>query len=160
MSTVFEEEVLKYFENRDNRFENSTGMVFGIAEKRSIWTSCRLSDENDDSLTIDISTEEDSPIGFIEEFQLKTIRDIDNLGYYNSWMRYLNGNAVISVTPMELEASLGFRIVKQKTIVFSIELHFYDEVYEHLTMPEDFVGYISNKTRMLNRAAENRYKWK
>jgi hypothetical protein len=160
MSTVFEEEILRYFGSRDRGFENSTGMQFGIEEGGLIWTSLHLIQQDYEWLSIEISTEKDAVTEFFQEFQLKTIGDIDNLGYFNSWMRYLNGNAVISATPMELEASLGFKIVKQKTIVFSIELHFYDEVYEHLTMTEDFVGYISNSTRKLNRAAENRYKWK
>jgi hypothetical protein len=73
-------------------------------------------------------------------------------------MRYLNGDAEISVTPLELEATLNFKINKRKTIIFSLELFFYDEVYEHLTIPEDFERYISSHENRLALAAENRHK--
>ena len=73
-------------------------------------------------------------------------------------MRYLNGGAEISVTPCELEATLNFKINKRKTMIFSLELYFYDEVYEHLTIPEDFERYISSHANRLALAGENRYK--
>jgi hypothetical protein len=73
-------------------------------------------------------------------------------------MRYLNGGAEISVTPMELEATLNFKINKRKTIIFSLELYYYDEVYEQLTMPEDFERYISSHENRLALAGENRHK--
>jgi len=57
-----------------------------------------------------------------------------------------------------VDATLGFKIVKRKTIVFSLDLHFYDEVYEHLTMPEDFETYISSHGNRLNAVGENRHR--
>ena len=89
---------------------------------------------------------------------LQSLEKIDKLGYNDSWMRYLNGEALISVTPIELEATLVFKIVIRKTIIFSLDLHFYDEVYEHLTLPDDFEQYISKYDRRLQAAVENRFK--
>jgi len=74
---------------------------------------------------------EDIVTEFIEGFKLKTTEAINDLDYTSAWMRYLNGDAEISVTPFELEATLTFRIIKRKTIIYSLDLHFYDEVYEH-----------------------------
>jgi hypothetical protein len=73
-------------------------------------------------------------------------------------MRYLNGRAEISVTPLELGATLRFKINKRETIIFSLELYFYDEVYEQLTIPEDFERYISCHENRLALAGENRHK--
>lgn len=85
-------------------------------------------------------------------------KDINSLDYTHAWMRYLNGDAEIGVTPLELEATLGFKISNRKTIIFSLDLHFYDEVYEHLTIPEDFERYISDHSNRLRIANENRHK--
>jgi hypothetical protein len=63
---------------------------------------------------------------FIAGFKLASLEDIQTLGYTNTWMRYLNGDAEITVTPSELDATLGFKIVKRKTIIFRLDLHFYD----------------------------------
>ena len=62
------------------------------------------------------------------------------------------------VTPLELDATLRFKINKRKTMVFSLELYFYDEVYEQLAIPEDFERYISSHENRLALAGENRYK--
>ena len=93
-------------------------------------------------MAINISTEWGCPDHFIEQFKITTIKDSEALEYKNSWMRYLNGEAETWVSPFELEAELRFKIIKQKTIIFSLELHFYDEVYEPLTIPVDFEKYI------------------
>lgn len=101
---------------------------------------------------------EDSPQDFITGFKLSTLEDIQTLDYTNAWMLYLNGDAEISLTPSHLEATLGFKIVKRKMIIFSLDLHFYDEVYEHLTLPEDFEGYLSTHENRHRAVEENRYR--
>lgn len=155
---VSEQDIVSYFTARGNRFRNKEGMELGLGQANEIWTTFNLCDYNHGPLAIDISTEGDRPTEFISGFRLESLEKIDELGYNNSWMRYLNGDALISVTPLELEATLTFRIVKRKTIIFSLDLHFYDEVYEQLTMPEDFERYISQYDRRLQAAAENRFK--
>jgi hypothetical protein len=65
----------------------------------------------------------------------------------------------LRLAPIELEANLHFKIIRFKTIVFSLDLHFYDEVYEHLTIPEDFERYIDEHEQMLSAAVANRYKF-
>jgi hypothetical protein len=105
-----------------------------------------------------ITTLEESLDDFIEGFKIQKIEDIDQLGYTNSWMRYLNGHAEIDATPMELEATITFRLYKSRTLISSLELHFYDEASKHLTLPEDFLKYISQNERSLQTANEYRYK--
>ena len=158
MKLVSEQDIVSYFTARGNRFRNKEGMEFGMGQLDGIWTTFNLFNYDHGPLAIDISTEADGPDEFISGFRLESLEKIDALGYNNSWMRYLNGDALISVTPMELEATLTFRIVKRKTIIFSLDLHFYDEVYEHLTLPEDFERYIFQYDRRLQAAAENRFK--
>ena len=158
MADMRNEDIITYFENRNNRFKNSAGMEFGKAEGNVLWTFFSLSNHDYGPNAFDISTEGDTADEFIAGFKLNKIEDIDHLGYTESWMRYLNGGAEISVTPLELEATLRFKINKRKTMIFSLELNFYDEVYEQLTMPEDFERYISIHENRLAFAGENRYK--
>lgn len=109
-------------------------------------------------IEMSISTEEESLDDFIEGFKIQKIENINQLGYTNSWMRYLNGYAEISATPMELEATITFRLYKSRTLISSLDLHFYDERSKHLTLPEDFLKYISENERPLQAANENRYR--
>ena len=158
MADIPNEDIITYFESRNNRFKNSAGMEFGKADGNMLWTFFSLSNHDHGPDAFDISTEGDTADEFIAGFKLNKIEDIDQLGYTESWMPYLNGEAEISVTPWELEATLKFKINKRKTIIFSLELYFYDEVYEHLSIPEDFERYISSHENRLALAGENRYK--
>ena len=133
-------------------------VFFNLKPVNDIWTYFDLCNHNQGPLAIHITTEYDRPDEFISGFQLSSLDKIETLGYNHSWARYLNGDALISVTPIELEATLVFQMVKRKTIIFSLDLHFYDEVYEHLTLPDDFEQYISKYDRRLQAAVENRYR--
>ena len=158
MEDIGNEDLITFFEKRNNRFQNSGGMEFGKADGNVLWTFLSLSNHKYGPNAFDISTEGDRADEFIAGFKLNKIEDIDHLGYTESWMRYLNGEAEICITPLELEATLKFKISKRKTIIFSLELHFYDEVYEQLTTPEDFERYISCHENRLALAGENRHK--
>jgi len=149
MNLISTEDLFEYFISRNNRFRNFRGMELGLTEGNELWTYFSLCNHDRGPLAISISTEEDGPLEFIEGFKIASFEDIQALDYTNAWMRYLNGEAEISVTPFDLEATLGFKIV---------DLHFYDEVYEHLTMAEDFEGYLSTHRNRLNSAGENRFR--
>lgn len=62
----------------------------------------------------------------------------------------------MEVIQMEIEVPLNFRLHKMKTLIFSLELHFYDEVYKHLTLPKDFADYFLKNEAKLYVAVENR----
>jgi hypothetical protein len=137
------ENLIQYLKDRNNRFKNSKGMEIGLTASDQLWTYLSLSNHNHGPLAICISTEDDAVNEFIDLYNLALTQDINNLDYSNAWMRYLNGYAQIDVTPYEVEATLSFRIYKRKTIIYSLDLHYYDEAYEHLTLPEDFDRYIA-----------------
>jgi len=158
MDYLSEKDLATFFERNNNRYINSAGMQIGQSEQWGIWTFLEVTTHEESSLAVSISTEEDSLQDFIVGFKIEGWRDIDQLDYNSSWMRYLNGAATITINPMELEADISFRIVKSKTIIFSMDMHFYDEMYEHLTMPEDFQKYIADHERRLEAASENRYR--
>lgn len=158
MSSISKGELIEYFKSRKGRFSNSKGLELGLTARNEIWTYSSQTNDNPDILPIDISTDEETFSEFIHHFKLKTVNDIDDLGYPNLWARYLNGYAEITINHLEIEAALNFRIVKRKTIIYSLELHFYDEMYEHLTIAEDFQRYMSTHENRLNMAAENRYR--
>ncbi|MEX2564674.1 MAG: hypothetical protein WD431_01875 [Cyclobacteriaceae bacterium] len=105
-------------------------------------------------------TEEESLHEFLEGYRIENFSDLEELGYKHIWMRYLNREADMEVTQMEFEeAPLIFRLHKMKTIVFSSALHFYDEVYRHLTIPEDFIHYFFDNQAKLSKAVANSYKF-
>jgi len=159
MQYISEKDLSLFLTRHNHRLTNSVGMQIGWSQASGAWTFFTLCSYDQSPLEISIATEEDSLTEFITGFQLHRIEDIDHLDYNSAWMRYLNGGAEIIVTPRELEASLSFRIVKSKTIIFSLDMHFYDEVPEHLTMPEDFDRYILENDKLLWAASNNRYKF-
>lgn len=160
MNYISEQELSESLNRNNNHFINSSGMQIGWSEESGIWTFLIHQSHDQGPYEVSIATEYDSLIDFITGFKLCNIKEIDHLDYTRTWMRYLNGEAEIIITPMELEAPLSFKILKLKTIIFSMDLHFYDEVYEHLTMPEDFERYILESVSWLEVAAQNRYKYK
>src|SRR5690606_29101102 len=78
-------------------------------------------------------TEEDNLTEFIEGFKIKNIDDLEDLGYNDIWIRYLNREADMEVTELEIEETpISFRLHKMRTLVFCTASHYFDEVYEHL----------------------------
>ena len=157
MDYLSEKDLATFFEQNNNCYVNSVGMQIGLSQELGVWTFLNVSDYDKGPLRVSIATEEDSLQYFIVGFKIEAWRDIDQLDYTNSWMRYLNGAETIIINPVELEADISFRIVKSKTIIFSLDMHFYDEMYEHLTMPEDFQKYITDHERRIEAASENQY---
>ena len=158
MANFSEPQLLQFLKTRDNHFINSKQMELGWLEESGIWTFLDVSGYEDGANEVTISTMDDNLYDFIEGFKLHELEDIDQLGYNNSWARYLNSGGEMIIRPLELEADLKFKIIRNKTIIFSMDLHFYDEVSGHLTMPEDFEKYVIENDNRLLAAKENRYR--
>jgi hypothetical protein len=158
MLFVPREELSAHFTYNGNRFSNSEGMKITWLEEWGVSTLLSFYGREEVPFHMCISTSEESLDDFIKGFGIQKIDDIDHLGYTNSWMRYLNGCAEIDVTSIELEATLTFRLYKSRTLISSLDLHFYDEASKHLTLPEDFLKYILENEQPLQAANENRYK--
>jgi hypothetical protein len=163
MLFVPREELSAHFTRNGSRFTNSESMKITWSEEWGVFTLLSFYRGEVGSfhmapIEMCISTSEESLDDFIEGFKIQNIENLDQLGYTNSWMRYLNGHAEISATPMELEATITFRLYKSRTLISSLDLHFYDETSKHLTLPEDFLKYISENERPLQAANENRYR--
>lgn len=105
MTGMRNDDLINYLENRNNRFKNSAGMELGNSDGKMLWTFFSLSDHDYGPNAFDISTEQDTAEGFIAGFKLNKIEDVDRLGYTNSWMRYLNGDAEISVTTVRIRGN-------------------------------------------------------
>lgn len=150
--------LVEFLRGKNNRFKNAKGMEMGITAGNELWTYFCLTNHNYGPLAMSITTDEDDVHDFINLFRLTSLNDIHELEYNHAWIRYLNGYAEIDATPFDLEATLTFRISRRKTLVYSLELHYYDEVYEHLTMAEDFERYIATHENRLLFTGENRHK--
>lgn len=151
MNYLSKQDLEIFFQRKNNRFVNALGMEIGRNEKNGIWTYLVHRTYDDGPWEVAIATEFDDYISFSEGFKLQSFQELDKLDYTNSWMRYLNGAAEITITPLELEIPFTFKIYKFKTIIFSLEKHFYDEVGRHLSLPEDFEDYFDKREKLLNK---------
>jgi hypothetical protein len=81
--------------------------------------------------------------------------DLEDLGYNDVWVRYLNREADMEVTELEIEETpISFRLHKRRTLVFCTTSHYYDEV-----LPEDFIHYFQKNKNKLQVAMANRFKY-
>ncbi|GAB3027836.1 hypothetical protein GCM10027051_36000 [Niabella terrae] len=158
MSGDLGKSLITFLRAENNRFKNKNGMEIGITAGDELWTYFRLANYNHGPLAMNISTDGDDIHDFIKLFRITSLDDIHQLGYNHALIRYLKGYAEIGAIPFELEATITFRISGRKTLIYSLELHYYDEAYEHLTLPEDFENYVDTHENRLAFAGENRYK--
>lgn len=154
MNYLSESDLTMFFDKNNNRFKNAIGMEIGWTEKNGIWTYLIHQTYDQGPWEVIIATEFDTPETFSSGFKLESLQAIDRLNYTNSWMRYLNGEAEIVIKPTELEIPVSFKIHNDKTIIFSLDQHFYDEEYRHLTMPEDFEKYFDRNKYLLDKIKE------
>ncbi len=156
MSYLTKEDIDLFLEHNP-KYVNGQGMQIARYENYGICTSLKHWTHEEGPYEVTISTEYDSEDTFASGFRLQSFRELDQLDYNNSWMRYLNGDAEITVTPYELEIPITFRIHHFKTIISCLNKHFYDEVYKHLTLPEDFKAYIDNNESLLFDIAQRHW---
>lgn len=96
---------------------------------------------------------------FIVQYQLKSLEEIHQINSGALWLTYLAGNACVCMELFELEAEFCFRLVNGITIVYSRELHYYDEVYKTLGTLNHFEKYAEENRSRLEFASERRWKW-
>lgn len=153
------EELGQYLTTKKPIFQTSNGL-FIYVNGNVISTQYKFEVEQDEDFSFCMFTEQDSPMEFIEGFGIKNRDDLEELGYNNIWIRYLNREADMEVTEMEMEEMpICFRLHKMRTLVFCASSHYYDEVYEHLTLPEDFIGYFHKNKKKLWVAWDNRFRY-
>lgn len=158
MSNISVEELAQYLSSKKSGYKTKNGLSIYLIDK-SVYTVYDFVVEELE-FSFNLISEEESLHEFIEGFKIKSIKNFEELGYKNSWIRYLNRKADMEVTQIELEeAILNFRLHGMKTMVLSASLHFYDEVYQHLTLPGDFISYFSKNKSKISTAMANRYKF-
>lgn len=150
-----------YFAKRKNNFTNDLGVHFirnenGIFSYVGIPEASFDEDIHEHTFQIGIQTSGDTAEEFIILFRLEDQAAINTLSYHNSWIRYLNSSAEMIVNILYLKIDVCFLIRHQKTMIFSPELHFYDEVNTHLTLAEDFEKYLIKNRWKLETALERR----
>lgn len=158
MPYISVEELAQYLSSKKPGFQTQNGLSIYLIDG-SISSNYDFEMEELE-FSFSLFSEAESLHDFMEGFRVKNINDFEALGYNNSWIRYLNREADMEVCQMEFyEGPLCFRLHKMKTLVFAASLHFYDEVYEHMRMPEDFITYFLGNQAKLNVAIANRYKF-
>jgi hypothetical protein len=158
MSTISAEELAKYLASRKPGTPTKNGLSTYLVGK-SIASEYRFNLEELD-FSFCIFSEDESLDEFNEGYRIENIDDFEELGYKNIWIRYLNREADMEVTELEFEEMpINFRLHKMRTLVFSTAAHYYDEVYTHLTLPEDFIRYFNENHKKLQVAFANRYRF-
>ncbi|WP_158860367.1 hypothetical protein [Lunatibacter salilacus] len=158
MSTISAEELAQYLASKGPLFQTSNSLsIYVNGDHISSEYKFEVEQMN---FSFCLFTEEDNLIEFIDGFRIKNLDDLEELGYKNIWIRYLIREADMEVTELEIEETpINFRLHKMKTMVFCAASHYYDEVYAHLTLPEDFIRYFHENQKKLQVAFANRYKF-
>ncbi|MFN6944784.1 MAG: hypothetical protein ACK4ND_07530 [Cytophagaceae bacterium] len=159
MINISVEELAQYFTFRKKPFTTTNGLYIHFSGEE-IYTQYQYPVSRNSEFEFSLYTEGENLHEFIQGYKIESVNDIDNLDYRNILIRYLNREATMEVISMEMEeAPVNFRLHKFSTMVFSIDMHFYDEENRHLTLPEDFVEYFQKNEGKLQVAFENRYKF-
>lgn len=158
MSNMSAEELAQYLSSKSPGLQTLNGLSIHLIGK---WISTEYKFEVEElDFSFCLFTEEESLSEFIEGYRIKNSEDFEELGYKDIWIRYLNREADMEVTELEIEETpINFRLHKMKTLVFSTALHYYDEVNKHLTLPEDFINYFFDNQSKLDVAIANRFRF-
>src|SRR5690554_2034244 len=158
MSYISVEELAQYLSSKSPGLQTQKGLSVHLIGK---WISTEYKYEVEEfDFSFCLFTEEESLYEFIEGYRIKNSEDFEELGYKDIWIRYLNREADMEVTELEIEETpINFRLHKMRTLVFCKALHYYDEVNTHLTSPEDFIHYFYENQNKLQVAIANRFKY-
>lgn len=95
------EELAQYLSSKKPGFQTQNGLSIYLIDG-SISTNFDFEVEELD-FSFSLFSEEESLHDFVEGFRIENINDFEELGYKNSWIRYLNREADMEVTQMEFE---------------------------------------------------------
>ena len=158
MPNLSTEALAQYLASKSPIFQTLNGLSVYVNGDQ-ISTEYKFKVEQED-FSFCLFTEEDNLVEFIEGFRIKDMDDLEELGYNDIWIRYLNREADMEVIEWEIEETpINFRLHKMRTLVFCTASHYYDEVYKHLTLPEDFIHYFHENKNKLQVAFANRFKY-
>lgn len=95
------------------------------------------------NIMIDLIVDFKNAEEFIDRASIMTVDDLYRMKYSIFWSQYMQGLGYISCMLQLLNnADLCFRIEKSLTIIYSTDVHYYDEVEKAMTLPEHFINYI------------------
>ncbi len=149
-------EVIPFFEQNTKLLDNKQKVRLELHSPETVKAVYRLKTDKRKKYTLDLLADYQDIDTFIVANQVQSFREINQVSKAELWMRYLCGNGYVCCEMESLQAELCFRIVKNVTIVYSLRLHFYDEVYRTLSMTALFEEYINNNWEMLHELAEMR----
>jgi len=150
--------LLDLFEQQGRSIKFQTGLALDLYKKDQVMAGLGLK-ANDDWYQITLLTDYVAADQFITHYQLKSPEEIWQIDSGGLWLRYLSGNACVCMEIFELEAEICFRLVNGMTMVYSRDLHYYDEVYSTLSMVHQFEKYAEENRNRLESATERRWKW-
>jgi len=158
MDNISPELLQDFFSKQGRIFTTNNGLTIGQMDN-GVYSSYKFSYE-EIGYDFELFTEVDNLHEFIDHYRLNKLEDIKEFGYREIWIRYLNTEAEMQVTQADMEEGpLTFRLHKHKTMIYSRELHFYDEVNKHLTLAEDFIEYFFDNEKKVQVALKNMYRY-
>jgi len=140
----------EFLKKQDTPFINQHGLAFKLEFEQEIQVSLPLVTESD--LTACLTAE-------YELNAFAAVADLHDFDTEKLLAPYWRGTGEISIRVAYEELELGFRIIGNKTIIYSASYHFYDESYALLKTPEDFAAYIMERQSLLEAAMECRNKF-
>src|SRR5690606_11417367 len=99
MSNISAEELAQHLSSKSPIFQTTNGLSIYV-NGNHISTEYKFKVGQED-FSFCLFTEEDNLTEFIEGFRIKNIDDLEDLGYNDIWIRYLNREADMEVTELE-----------------------------------------------------------
>src|SRR5690554_2100940 len=111
MSNLSTEALAQYLASKSTILQTSNGLSIYVNGDH-ISTEYRFKVGQED-FSFCLFTEEDNLAEFIKGFRINNIDDLEDLGYNDIWIRYLNRQADMEVTELEIEETpISFRLHK------------------------------------------------
>lgn len=152
-------ELKEYFEERDGfvRARNKIEMI--MEDTGGVSLTLPINAGNRRKIIIELVAEFADVEQLIEKAEIKTIGDLHSIRNSVCWLRYVQGCGYVSCMIEGLNnADICFRVPGMEvrkgkpamTMVYSMDMHYYNEVDKPLTLPEQFIEYIESKMEVLN----------
>ena len=144
----------------ERELETINGICFRLESPGQLTAMAVLKTDNNTGFRAELHTDKINLLDFIANHTINDLRKLNGMKGSDLWYYFVKGQAHIGIQSFELDdAEICFRIIDEMTMVYSRDLHFFDEVYEPLTMLEHFEEYLQRNSRMIGFAMERRWKW-
>jgi hypothetical protein len=145
MKLITEELLKAHFKQHGDFMMMKNGMEITLEKNGKVLVTRPLTKDNR-LVALDLMSDYKDLNSFIHLTQIQSIEDLNKIGTACCWGQYLQGQGYVSAIIFYYNnIFVNFRVGGGVTEVFSLDLHFYDEVEHTLSMVDQFNTYIDKQ---------------